>query len=166
MSAYTAEDSVTDRLVLAAKDIKDRKLFKFMSDEMVGAAYAELPSVEDISVTFVPRSRARRNEAGHDQSELLARMVANELGTSALSLLKKKKSEQQKKLRAAEREYSAKHSYILKDGAKDLVKDKTVLLIDDVVTTGASLSACDEILKQAGAMEIYALTFAKTVKRK
>ena len=47
-----------------------------------------------------------------------------------------------------------------------MVKDRTLLLVDDVVTTGASISACAELLLEAGAKEIYALTFAKTVKRK
>lgn len=166
VSAYTSGDSVTDALVLAAKDVKDKKLFEFMSGEMVRVAYGTLEATEDMIVTFVPRSRTRKSEVGHDQSEILARMVAREFGTDSVSLLKKKGSRQQKKLHVAEREDNAKRSYVIKDGAQEHLKDKTVLIIDDVVTTGASLSACADILRQAGAREIYALTFAKTVKRK
>ena len=166
VSAYTAADSVTDHLVLSAKDIRDEKLFEFMAHKMVGAVYSELSSLGDIVVTFVPRSKRRKRSVGHDQSEILAKKIADELGETSFDLLSKKGRVQQKKLDVTGRESNARESYILRDGAHDKVKGKTVILVDDVVTSGASLSTCAALLKDAGADEIYALTFAKTVKRR
>lgn len=165
VSAYTSSDSVTDRVVLAAKDRRDKKLFQFMSDKMTEVAYGALPSVEGLLVTFVPRSASRKRETGHDQSEILAGLVADNFGAEMKRLFKKKGRKQQKTLRASERASNAKKSYIILENAKECVKGRTVLLCDDVVTTGASLSTCAELLRNAGAGKIYALTFAKTVKK-
>lgn len=165
VSAYTSSDSVTDMLVLAAKDRNDPKLFKFMSDKMTEVAYGVLPSVGDLLVTYVPRSASRKSETGHDQSEILAKLVANNFGAEMRCLFKKKGRKQQKKLGAKERTDNAKNSYSLLACAEDCVKGRIILLCDDVVTTGASLSVCAEKLRNAGADKIYALTFAKTVKR-
>ncbi len=165
VSAYTSSDSVTDRLVLAAKDRNDPKLFYFMSDKMTEIAYGALPSVGDLLVTYVPRSAARKSEMGHDQSEILARLVAKNFDAEMICLFKKKGRKQQKKLGAKERTSNAKSSYVMLEDEKERVKGRTVLLCDDVVTTGASLSVCAELLKNAGAEKIYALTFAKTVKK-
>lgn len=162
---YTSSFSVTDRIVLAAKDNNDPKLFKFMSDEMVRAAYGNFASLEDLTVTYVPRSSLRKSETGHDQSEKLARLIARELGAEMIQLFKKKGSKQQKKLHAAERTENAESSYVFISGREKLVKGKSFLLCDDVITTGASVSACANKLKAAGADKIYVLTFAKTVKR-
>ena len=100
VSAYTSSDSVTDLLVLAAKDRNDPKLFKFMSDKMTEVAYGVLPSVGDLLVTYVPRSASRKSETGHDQSEILAKLVANNFGAEMRCLFKKKGRKQQKKLGA------------------------------------------------------------------
>ena len=63
VSAYSASDSVTDRIVLSAKDQKDKKLFEFMAEKMVGAAYAGLPSLGDTLVTFVPDLKSQRERS-------------------------------------------------------------------------------------------------------
>ncbi len=165
VSAYTSSDSVTDRIVLAAKDRKEKKLFEFMSYKMTEVAYGVLPSVEDMIVTFVPRSSARKNETGHDQSEILAKLVADNFGAEMKGLFKKKGRKQQKTLSASERTANARKSYSIIEGAKEIVKGRDILLCDDVVTTGASLSTCAELLRNVGAKRVYALTFAKTVKK-
>ena len=165
VAPYTSSGSVTDNIVLYAKDFKDKELFKFMAREMSEAAYAELPSTEDITVTFVPRSLARKNETGHDQSEYLARYVAENFSLKTEKLFRKTGSAEQKTLSAQERAVSAENSYIMRKNAADKVKNKTFILCDDVVTTGASLSVCAKALLDAGAQQVYALTFAKTLKK-
>ena len=165
VSAYTSSDSVTDLLVLAAKDHKDKKLFKFMSDKMTEIAYGALPGVGDLLVTFVPRSASRKRETGHDQSEILAGLVADNFSAEMIPLFKKKGRRQQKSLRAHDREINARRSYVLIKDATHTVKGRAVLLCDDVVTTGASVSACAEMLRETGAERVYVLTFAKTVKK-
>lgn len=165
VSAYTSSGSVTDLMVLSAKDRCDKKLFEFMAGKMVSAAYGALPSLGDLTVTFVPRSRSRKAEVGHDQSEILARLVAQKLDLPFAPMFKKKGSKQQKKLTFSERDKNAKSSYTLLDNVKEYVSGKSVLLCDDVVTTGASVSACARLLRSAGASKIYVLSFAKTPKK-
>ena len=165
IAPYTSSGSTTDNIVLYAKDCKDKELFKFMAREMSEAAYAELPSTEDITVTFVPRSLARKNETGHDQSEYLARYVAENFSLKTEKLFRKTGSAEQKTLGAQERAVSAESSYVMRKNVENTVKGKTFILCDDVVTTGSSLSVCARKLLDAGAERVYALTFAKTLKK-
>lgn len=165
VAPYTSSGSTADNIVLYAKDYKDKELFKFMAREMSEAAYAELPSTEDTVVTFVPRSLARKNETGHDQSEYLARYIAENFSLKTEKLFRKTGSAQQKTLGAQERAVSAESSYVMRKNVENMVKGKTFILCDDVVTTGASLSVCARKLLDAGAECVYALTFAKTLKK-
>ena len=165
VAPYTSSGNTADNIVLCAKDYKDKELFKFMAREMSEAAYAELPSTEDTVVTFVPRSLARKNETGHDQSEYLARYVAENFSLEMKKIFLKKGSAQQKTLGAQERAVSAENSYVMRKNVENMVKGKTFILCDDVVTTGASLSVCARKLLDAGAERVYALTFAKTLKK-
>jgi len=165
VAPYTSSGSVTDNIVLYAKDCKDKELFKFMAREMSEAAYAEIPSTEDVIVTYVPRSHARKNETGHDQSEYLAKYVAEIFSLKTEKIFRKRGKIQQKTLGAEERATNAESSYVMYKNAQCGVNGKTFILCDDVVTTGASLSVCAKALLSAGAERVYALTFAKTVKK-
>ncbi len=50
--------------------------------------------------------------------------------------------------------YSARNSFVK--------KDRTILLVDDIITTGATVSECSKLLKKAGAKEVVVVAFAKT----
>ena len=166
VSRYTSSGSKTDRVVLFAKDFKNKMLFDFMSDKMIASLYSSLPALGDMTVTFVPRSSRRKYETGHDQSEMISRAIADKLGLEFMKVFKKKGGKQQKALHKAERADNAKSSYhIIKDKEKQ-VKGKIFLLCDDVVTTGASVSVCAKKLLDAGAEKVYAVSFAKTVKKR
>ena len=75
-------------------------------------------------------------------------------------LRRKVLTKQQKQLNAAEREKNAAHSFELASAAD--VSGKTVLLVDDVCTTGSSLAACVAWLKDAGAARVICAVVAKT----
>ena len=108
-------------------------------------------------VTWVPVSRRRRWERGYDQGELLARGVARELELSfAVTLRKIRHNKKQSLLTgAAARRANVLGAYAVRDAA--LVRDKRVLLVDDVVTTGATLGECARMLRTAGAREVVCL---------
>ena len=165
VAPYTSSGSVTDNIVLVAKEDNNKALFKFMASEMSKAAYAEFPSIEDSIVAYVPRSFARKNETGHDQSEYIARYVAENFSLKVEKLFRKKGKIQQKMLGAQERTLNAESSYVMRKNIACDLKNKTLILCDDVVTTGASLSVCAKQLIDAGAERVYALTFAKTLKK-
>ena len=72
----------------------------------------------------------------------------------------------QKTLSKDKRRENAMKSYALKDGVLDNIEQRHVVLVDDIVTTGASIGACAQLLRNAGVKHISALVYAKTDSRK
>lgn len=114
-------------------------------------------------VTFVPASSAKLRARGFDQAELLAGSVAAELGAECRTLLARSAPGavrgSQVALGRSARSANAEGAY-LATGARRL----TVLLIDDVMTSGATLAACRTALEEAGAKSVSAAVVARTVR--
>lgn len=102
-------------------------------------------------ITWVPLSRKRLHRRGYDQAQLLAEAVATELDTMAVGTLKKiRNTAAQSQTGSAEkRRANISGAYRVMNPA--LVADKRILLIDDIVTTGSTLSECARTLGLAGA---------------
>lgn len=112
-------------------------------------------------VTWVPLSKKRLRERGYDQAKLLAEELARELNASALPLLRK---EFHTKAQSSLKDASARRANVVGVyGAVngDFLQGKRVLLVDDVVTTGATLSECAVTLLAAGGTEVRAVTLAR-----
>lgn len=114
----------------------------------------------------VPLHRGRQRERGYNQAEALARGLIASLrkGSRGLKLdthcLKKTRATQpQTGLSPAERRENVRGAFAVSDSGN--MKDRPLVLIDDVMTTGATLSACAAILKDAGARRVVALTLAR-----
>lgn len=111
-------------------------------------------------ITYAPVSRKRRKERGFDQSELLCRAIAQELGMEPVCMLEKLTDTP---AQSTLHEYSARVANI--SGAYVPVDPKQfagkrVLLIDDIVTTGATLSECCRVLLTAGAKSVVCAALA------
>ena len=106
----------------------------------------------------VPLHPSRKRERGYNQSELLARPLAEACGAELRTdvLVRKKNTRQQSKLRVEKRGENLKSAF---SAAQDL-SGKRILLVDDVVTTGSTLCACAEALREAGAENIAAIALA------
>ncbi len=113
------------------------------------------------AVVPVPLHRLRRRERGFNQSELVARSLARERGLPVFGrgLAKTRSTPPQTSLAAAERAANVRGAYAVRDPGK--VRGLTVLLVDDVFTTGATLGECAAALRAAGAREVRALTVAQ-----
>ena len=111
-------------------------------------------------VTWTPSSRRRRWSRGFDQAELLAKALARELDLEARPTLEKfrHRPPQSKTKTAAKRRANVQGAYRLLPGAD--VRGRTVLVVDDILTTGATLGECGRILRQAGAKDLYAAVIA------
>ncbi len=107
----------------------------------------------------VPMHSTRKRSRGFNQSELLAAPIAARLSVRLEKAMMKKTrhTTPQSALSHAERIENAKGAYQV---AADLA-GKSILLVDDVVTTGATLSECALALRRAGAKHVYALAFAR-----
>jgi ComF family protein len=112
-------------------------------------------------VTWAPTSRRRRRERGFDQAELVARHVARQLGVPARRLLERTDADGPQ----TGRDRRARlHAPMFR--AHPHVPRARILLIDDVVTTGATLRAATAELEQAGAIGVVAAAFASTPDRR
>lgn len=105
-------------------------------------------------VTWVPVSRKRRRKRGYDQAQLLAQTVAGELGLPLISALSKLRDNppQSAQPDAAHRRGNVIGVFACADA--QAVRGRRILLIDDIITTGATLSECSRVLLSAGAEEI------------
>lgn len=113
------------------------------------------------AVAYAPLSRQSLRDRGYDQSGLLAGRIAKALGVPLRPLLEKtKETKRQHTLGRAERLTNAKDVY----RAKPETAGKTVLLVDDIVTTGATLCQCAEALYEAGAARVCGLCAASAEK--
>ena len=112
----------------------------------------------------VPLHEKREKERGYNQSELLAKEISSSLGVplaeQAAARVKETMASSLLTGGRAAREANVKDAFAVKDPA--LVKGKCVLIVDDVLTTGATASELAGVLKKAGAVKVYVLTFATT----
>lgn len=127
-----------------------------LAGAMAKAAPGLLPA--DV-VTWVPLSRRRRARRGFDQAEVLARAVARRLDLPVRALLVRTRD-----TRAQARATGPERRRALGDAfaARGRVAER-VLLIDDVLTTGATTSSCALVLRRAGAPRVTVLTAARSL---
>ena len=106
-------------------------------------------------LTWVPISRLRKFRRGYDQVELLARAVGRELGMEPIRLLKKIRNNRPQSgiSGQAERRANVLGVYRLKASADG--ENKKILLLDDVITTGATAGECARVLLTGGASEVH-----------
>ena len=113
-------------------------------------------------ITWVPLSRARLRQRGYDQAMLLASAAALALDdVAAETLCKVRDTEAQSGLgkNDASRRANVLSAYQVTDPA--LVEGRRVLLIDDIVTTGSTLSECARVLRTAGATDVVCAALAR-----
>ncbi len=113
-------------------------------------------------VSWVPISAKRARERGYDQTRLLAEAVTKELGAPCVeTLCKHRHNPAQSGMKSAkERHENVRDAYRAVDSERFC--GKRVLLLDDVITTGATLNECSRVLRNAGAASVICATLAAT----
>jgi len=111
-------------------------------------------------ITWTPISARRRRSRGYDQTELLARSAARELGLRLTPTLQKHRhTKPQSSLKGvAFRRANVMGAYRVL--SPETFAGKRVLLVDDIITTGATVSECARLLLTAGAKEVYCAALA------
>jgi ComF family protein len=115
-------------------------------------------------VVPMPLHWKKRWARGYNQSELLAREIARRRGVPVKNLVRRVKSTSvQAGLSSSKRRLNVRGAFAMRKGAS--VKGLRILLVDDVLTTGATASACAAILKRAGARHVAIAAVARTDRR-
>lgn len=137
--------------------------FKFRGKRFYAASYGRLLAMKILQertddfdvITWVPISARRKRRRGYDQVELLANAVCLELGMEPVRCLKKLRDNPPQ---SGIRDHARRKANVL--GVYEAVepegfRDKRVLLLDDILTTGATAGECARVLLTAGAKEVH-----------
>lgn len=137
------------------------RIGRWLAQEMARTARAAFPLEDLDAVLPVPPHWLRRRVKGFDHAELLARSVARALDKPCLSgaLRRTRWTVTQTRLPSGARARNVRGAFAA--SAKAL-RHRTVLLVDDVMTSGATARACTSALKTAGAARVFVLTAART----
>lgn len=112
-------------------------------------------------LVYVPMTKKAMRKRGYNQSEILARRLSEKINVPVSDCLQKvKETKRQATLNRAERLKNLEKAFRVTD--KKSIKGKTIVIVDDVTTTGATAQAVAERLKKAGAIKVYLLTVAST----
>ena len=106
-------------------------------------------------LTWVPVSTLRKLRRGYDQVELLAEAVGSELGLTPVRVLKKIRHNKPQSGIVGQAQRKANVLGVYRVIAPELIRGKRILLLDDIVTTGATVGECARVLLTAGASEVY-----------
>lgn len=109
----------------------------------------------------VPISKKRYKQRGYNQTELIARKIRKRTDIELVTncLYKEKNNVPQSTLNKEDRIENVKNAYIIKNSK--IIKDKRVIIFDDIYTTGSTVNECSKLLKQNNVKEILVMTIAK-----
>ncbi len=165
----TDNDAALNRIIRRLKHIPDRLAFAYfaaiLSRPLSVLCKSRGYTKENALVVHIPRSKKTIARDGHDQANLFADAVAKRIGIPHRSALKRlKHGKAQKYLHVDERIENVKGMFAVKNA--DEVCGKRIILADDLVTTGATVSEASRMLIAAGALEVVCICIANSDKIK
>jgi len=137
--------------------------FKFRGARGYAAGYGRMLAMKLLKehpegfdgLTWVPVSWLRKLLRGYDQVELLAYAVGQELGMEPVALLKKIRHNRPQSSIRGDAQRRANVLGVYRVTEPEWLKDKKILLLDDVITTGATVGECARVLLTAGCAEVH-----------
>lgn len=160
-ASAVAFDEPSARIVRAWKDAGEQGLAETIGEltaRAVPPAWLEASPI----VAAIPASAAALRRRGFDHGTILATVVADHLGLSCESLLERPRTKDQRDLSSTQRAQNMQGRFHLsRQHLSNNHAPDTVLLVDDVCTTGATLFSAADALRRWGARSIFAVTFAR-----
>ncbi len=150
-------NDATKRIVNVYKDQGEQRLAKEMAHLMAPLVSPEILASIDV-ITYIPATRTAFDRRGFDHGFLLATHVGEEVGRPVASVLARPRTSDQRALGNRGRIANMQEAFQTTPHAP--VAGKTLLLIDDVMTTGATLIDASRALRAAGARQVHVITFA------
>ena len=160
-------EGIPERLIYHLKHKDESRVFKYAAREMwpllCDILQTRDASQENILITYPPRRRSALVKEGFDQARRLAEALSKLSGWPVETLLERTLSGRraQKKLNAEARAENAVKAYRI---SRDVVElsNTTVILVDDLYTTGATLRTCADLLIETGAARVILATLGRT----
>jgi ComF family protein len=158
-TSVMVHDERTRRIITSYKDAGEQRLSALVADF---CADTVSPSVgaDGYVVSYIPSSRKAVTRRGFDHAQITARQLASRLGVPLRELFERPCAKDQRKLNREQRQENMRASLRLKADIANAAPPR-VLLYDDVYTTGATLCAASEALRDAGCKSIRCVTFLR-----
>lgn len=150
------EDLPQNRLIFSLKRENREDVAKFCAEELAAAICASVENLSDFVIAYVPRRARARRKYGVDQARILAEHIGKLLSVPVVHALRSRARVPQKKLNARQRRENA----VFRARRDADLSGKRVLLVDDIVTTGATMGSAAFALRGIGAKEIVGVCFA------
>ncbi len=167
------ENEPQNRLLYFLKHNRSKRAVSFIADELYGEISAELETLgisdraSELVLVNVPRGRKAIAAEGFDQSAELCRAISKISEIPYVPLIRRKLGGgEQKKLTAAERKKNVKRLMYTNEKYVGMANGRYVILVDDVVTTGASMSVCLPILRKIGVRGVICVAVGVDLKKK
>lgn len=160
------------RVIRAYKDGGERRLARVIAELLLDTAlHAQETApdryggiLEDANfITFVPATKSAYRRRGFDHMEAVARLLGDMAGVPVCDCMLKHGSSDQRKLGREGRLATARSIYEVPDIVQKTVSGAKLLLIDDVITTGATMTSVAAVLKEAGAARVDGLAAARVL---
>lgn len=148
------------RLIFNLKYDGKTYLAPIIADIMYDAMQSKDLKLDADLIIPVPIHKKRLSERGFNQAEKIANHLSKKLSipVAANVLYRAKETRTQRALSPEERNENMKGVFEIRKGKEDFIKDKRIILLDDIYTTGATVSSCGRELRKHGAKKIYVLT--------
>ncbi|MGN0383532.1 MAG: ComF family protein [Eubacterium sp.] len=141
--------------ILRFKYKNERRFGKYYADEMAIVYRRLIDSWNPDAIIPIPIHKEKRRQRGFNQTEIIAKELAQSLNIfyDKTSLIRIKNTRKQKDLGILERRRNLESAFAVDE--KVINKYNTVILIDDIYTTGATMDSCAKLLKAAGVEKVY-----------
>jgi ComF family protein len=163
----TPRERVARRIVLDMKRNPRRRTLQMLASELAVALNGEIEKLglerENTVLVHLPRDPRSVRKHGADQAALLASALAAQTGLAHLPLLyRAKRVKQQKRLTATERAENLRDAF----AAREIPAGCSVILVDDVVTTGSGMAEGVRILRESGAGDVICVSIGRSPEKK
>ena len=147
-------------MIQALKYQGKKSLAEIFGKGFTGLLNSDLILKQADAIIPIPLHPARQRERGYNQTELLGLELSRRTGIPIINALKRKKNtKSQTTLVPAKRQENMRGAFVVKNTS--LVFNKKVILIDDVMTSGATINSAAQTLLNAGVYEVYGLVIAR-----
>lgn len=136
-----------------------------IGDMMLDRAQGFIQDIDFQTVIPIPMHKSKKKSRGFNQSEILAKKIAFGLGKEYRNdiLFKQRNTPPMSSLDSTERRINLHGAFQIGYNKDEAIKDKDIMLVDDVYTTGSTLDECATLLKKSGTDKVFIYTFASGV---